>query len=194
MNSRRSSITFALATTILCGANTWADSLDEAKELEPRQVIYSVKLFEDPQDSFCNVRERNDGNGVVIQDSQFFGDVLKIMQKNRLVKVLCDPSLVTLSGQEGKLKIGGPDETGTLVQVMPTVHEGKIRTEMRVRIAEQRDSGQKVTEVDTGFDLAPGQTILIGGDQKIETQGTRSEAVPGKHRNIYLAVTADWVE
>jgi Flp pilus assembly secretin CpaC len=127
----------------------------------------------------------------VVDDGDAVLGVLEALQEDRLARVLAEPMLVTLSGRPAHCHVGGeipapvPQEDGTVavefreygtrIDLVPIVlGGGRIRLEVRVRVGEidpsrsvevqgQTCPGLKVREVDTGVEMAPGQTLILSG-------------------------------
>jgi len=128
--------------------------------------------------------------GIVKQDKRFLG-FLSALQKNQLVKVLAEPTLVTLSGRSASFRAGGEFPVvvpgalgtnsveyktyGTEVDFVPNVlANGRIRLEVRPKVSEL-DLAQttkvnkntmpslKVRQVDTGVEMQSGQTLALAG-------------------------------
>lgn len=128
--------------------------------------------------------------GVVNGNNAFFG-YLDALRQDNLLKILADPTLVTVSGRAASFNSGGeipipvPQSLGTIsiewkqygtqIDFVPIVlGNGKIRLEVRPRISELDDSravniqgtlvpGIKSRDADTGVELMAGQTLAIAG-------------------------------
>ncbi len=128
--------------------------------------------------------------GVVDGTSSFFG-VLEAMRQDQLMKILAEPTLVTVSGRPAFFQVGGefpilvPQSLGTVsieykkfgtqVDFVPLVlGNGRIRLEVRPRVSEIDNTrsvtldsatvpGLRTREVDTGVELNAGQTLAIAG-------------------------------
>lgn len=128
--------------------------------------------------------------GVVDGSSAFFG-VLEALRQDNLMKVLSEPTLVTVSGRPALFQVGGefpilvPQSLGTTsieykpygtqVDFVPIVlGNGKIRLEVRPRVSEIDNArsvttdgitvpGLRVRQVDTGVEMEAGQTLAIAG-------------------------------
>jgi pilus assembly protein CpaC len=125
--------------------------------------------------------------GVVDGNSAFFG-VLEAMRKDNMMKILSEPTLVTVSGRPAQFLSGGsvpvmtggglgiPANTeykdyGTQIDFVPIVlGNGKIRLEVRPEISEVDESRSlesqpafRVRKADTGVEMAAGQTLAIAG-------------------------------
>jgi len=129
----------------------------------------------------------------------FFG-VLEALRQDNLMKVLAEPTLVTVSGRPAFFQVGGefpiivPQSLGTVsieykrygtqVDFVPIVlGNGRIRLEVRPRVSEIDSSrsivinsttvpGLRVREVDTGVEMQAGQTLAIAGlvETRVEAQ------------------------
>ena len=123
--------------------------------------------------------------GIVDQSSGFFL-FISALQKNQLLKVLAEPTLVTVSGRPAYFLSGGempipiPQSLGTIsiqfrkfgtqVDFVPIVlGNGRIRLEVRPKISEIDNTigttlnnttvpGFRSREVDTGVEMMAGQT------------------------------------
>jgi pilus assembly protein CpaC len=127
---------------------------------------------------------------VVDGTSAFFG-VLEALRQDHLMKVLAEPTLVTVSGRPAFFQVGGefpilePQSLGTVtyafkkfgtqVDFVPIVlGNGRIRLEVRPRVSEIDNTrsvtinsttipGLRTREVDTGVEMTAGQTLAIAG-------------------------------
>ncbi|MCE9555966.1 MAG: pilus assembly protein N-terminal domain-containing protein [Planctomycetes bacterium] len=128
--------------------------------------------------------------GIVDGNNRFFG-FLEALRKDNLMKILAEPTVVTISGRAASFKVGGeipilvPQSLGTVsieyknygtqVDVVPIVlGNGRIRLEVRPRVSELDDTrgvvinniivpGIRIREVDTGVEMRSGQTMALGG-------------------------------
>lgn len=125
--------------------------------------------------------------GVVDGSSTFFA-VMEMMRRDNLMKILSEPTLVTVSGRPAQFLSGGsipvvtggglgiPANTeyrdyGTQVDFVPIVlGNGKIRLEVRPEVSEVDESRStdtapafRLRRADTGVELAAGQTLAIAG-------------------------------
>lgn len=131
--------------------------------------------------------------------------VLEALRADKLLKVLAEPTLVTLSGTRACFHVGGQYpitalkskgaadieylEYGTRMDLLATVLEDRtIRLEVRPRVAEidctqstkigeHAIPGLRVREIDTRVTMQSGQTLVIGG--LIERRTVKKEAEPG---------------
>jgi pilus assembly protein CpaC len=120
----------------------------------------------------------------------FFG-FIEALRDDNLMKVLAEPTLVTVSGRPAYFQVGGefpiliPQSLGTVsieykkfgtqVDFVPIVlGNGRIRLEVRPRVSEVDNTrsvvlnsavvpGLRVREVDTGVEMMAGQTLAIAG-------------------------------
>jgi len=127
---------------------------------------------------------------VVDGSSAFFG-VLEALRQDQLMKILAEPTLVTVSGRPAFFQVGGefpilvPQSLGTVsieykkfgtqVDFVPIVlGNGRIRLEVRPRVSEIDNTrsvtinsttvpGLRTREVDTGVEMTAGQTLAIAG-------------------------------
>ncbi len=128
--------------------------------------------------------------GIVSGNDAFFG-VLEALRRNNVVKVLAEPTLVTVSGRPAYFQVGGefpvliPQSLGTVsveykpygtqVDFVPIVlANGNIRLEVRPRVSEIDESRSVVLgsisvpalrtrTVDTGVEMRAGQVLAIAG-------------------------------
>jgi pilus assembly protein CpaC len=128
--------------------------------------------------------------GIVDGNNRFFG-FLDALRRNNLMKILSEPTVVTVSGRAACFKVGGeipilvPQSLGTVsieyknygtqVDVVPIVlGNGRIRLEVRPRVSELDDTrgvvinniivpGLRIREVDTGVEMRSGQTFALAG-------------------------------
>ncbi|HEY2826376.1 MAG TPA: pilus assembly protein N-terminal domain-containing protein [Pirellulales bacterium] len=129
--------------------------------------------------------------GVVRNNTAFFG-FLDALRREDLLKILSDPTLVTVSGRPAQFKVGGEipypanstlngvsvayKDTGITVDFVPVVlGNGNIRLEVRP-IDRELDPTQSfeiapgvespaftLRQVDTGVEMKAGQTLAIAG-------------------------------
>ncbi len=146
--------------------------------------------------------------GLIDGDSAFFGVIEALQQKN-VVRLVSDPTLVTVSGRPAFFNEGGefpiqvPQSLGTVtiewkkygtqMDFVPIVlGNGLIRLEVRPRISEIDPTlgttaqginvpALKTREVDTGVEMRAGQTLAIAGliQQRSELE-TRSVPLLGE--------------
>ncbi|NLX94662.1 MAG: histidine kinase [Rhodopirellula sp.] len=140
------------------------------------------------------------GFHVVDGSSAFFG-VLEALRQDNLMKVLAEPTLVTVSGRPAFFNVGGeipvlvPQSLGTVaiewkkfgtqVDFVPIVlGNGQIRLEVRPRVSEIDPTrsvtldtytipGLRVREVETGVEMKAGQTLAIAGLVQERTEAVR---------------------
>ncbi len=136
----------------------------------------------------------------VINGPDAFFAVLDALRQDSLMKILAEPTLVTVSGRPAFFQVGGEVPTlvpaglgvvsieykryGTQVDFVPIVlGNGRIRLEVRPRVSDI-DSARSITldgqtiyafntrEVDTGVELQAGQTLAIAGlvQHRLEAQ------------------------
>jgi pilus assembly protein CpaC len=153
---------------------------------------------------------------VVDGGSSFFG-VLEALRVNNLMKVLAEPTLVTVSGRPAFFQVGGefpilvPQSLGTVsieykkfgtqVDFVPIVlGNGNIRLEVRPRVSEIDNTrgvtlpgssttvpGLRVREVDTGVEMMAGQTLAIAGLVQTRVE-TTNRGLPWVSDVPYLGV------
>lgn len=127
---------------------------------------------------------------VVDGNNAFFG-VLDALRQDNLMKIMSEPTLVTVSGRPASFNSGGeipvpePQSLGTIsiawkkygtqIDFVPIVlGNGMIRLEVRPRVSELDTTqsltiggttvpGIKLREADTGVELRAGQTLAIAG-------------------------------
>ena len=132
-------------------------------------------------------------------DTQFFG-FLEALRKDDLVKLLSEPTLVTISGRAAKFNVGGEvpvpvpqsqgvttieyKEFGTSIDFVPIVlGNGSLRLEVKAAVSEVDTSlstfiaggtvpGFARRYADTGVEMKSGQTLAIAGlvYNKVEVQ------------------------
>ncbi len=128
--------------------------------------------------------------GVIGDDTTFFG-FIEALRRYDLMKVLAEPTLVTVSGRPAFFNSGGEfpiiipqslgtssiefKKFGTQIDFVPIVlGNGNIRLEVRPRVSEIDPTrsvtinsttvpGLRVREVDTGVEMKPGQTFALAG-------------------------------
>lgn len=142
--------------------------------------------------------------GIVDGSNSFFG-FLEALRRNNMVKILAEPTLVTISGRPASFNAGGEfpilipsglgttsiqfKEFGTRVDFVPIVlGNGNIRLETRPQVSEVDEArgvtinnitvpGLRSRWVDTAVEMRAGQTLALAG---LIQQRTESEvaAVP----------------
>jgi pilus assembly protein CpaC len=128
--------------------------------------------------------------GIVDNNVNFLG-VLEALRQNNVVKILAEPTMVTVSGRAAKFVVGGEfpilvpaglgtvsieyKTFGTVVDFVPIVlGNGRIRLEVRPTVSELDNSqgvtlnnttvpGLNVRQVDTGVEMSAGQTLALAG-------------------------------
>lgn len=128
--------------------------------------------------------------GVVDGNNSFFG-LIEALKQNNLVKVLAEPTLVTMSGRPASFNSGGEVPTlipgglgtitieyrefGTRVDFVPIVlGNGAIRLEVRPQVSELDQAngitvdntnvpGFRTRWVDTAVEMQAGQTLALAG-------------------------------
>ncbi len=137
----------------------------------------------------------------VINGSEAFFGVLEAMRHDQLLKIMAEPTLVTVSGRPASFNSGGefpiliPQSLGTVsvkykkygtqVDFVPIVlGNGRLRLEVRPRVSEidptlsvELDNSSipalKVREVETGVEMQAGQTLAIAGLVFSKTEAQR---------------------
>jgi pilus assembly protein CpaC len=137
--------------------------------------------------------------GVIGDNTTFFG-FIEALRRNDLVKVLAEPTLVTVSGRPAMFNSGGEipiiipqslgtssiefKKFGTQVDFVPIVlGNGAIRLEVRPRVSEINPAigisvagvtvpGFNERVVDTAVEMKPGQTLALAGlvQTKLESE------------------------
>ncbi|MCS7303838.1 MAG: type II and III secretion system protein family protein [Thermoguttaceae bacterium] len=157
---------------------------------------------------------------VVDGNSAFFG-VLEALRRDNLMKILAEPTLVTVSGRPAFFNVGGefpilvPESLGTVsiefkkfgtqVDFVPIVlGGGRIRLEVKPRVSEIDNTrsvsvqsltvpGLRVREVDTGVELMAGQTLAIAGLVQTRVEAQR-RGIPGIMELPYIGALFRKVE
>jgi pilus assembly protein CpaC len=139
--------------------------------------------------------------GVLGNNTSFFG-FIEALRRNDLIKVLAEPTLVTVSGRPASFNSGGEipiivpqslgtssieyKKFGTQVDFVPVVlGNGNIRLEVRPRVSELDPSrgisingitvpGFKERYVDTGVEMKPGQTLALAGLVQTKVESSNS--------------------
>ena len=127
----------------------------------------------------------------VVDDDDPVLQLIEALRKNKLLRVLAEPTLVTLSGRPASFHSGGEipvpvsredgtvaiqhREYGTRVDLVPiALGQGRIRLEVRARVSQidpsrtvevqgQSCPGLNVRQIDTAVELNAGQTLIISG-------------------------------
>jgi pilus assembly protein CpaC len=158
--------------------------------------------------------------GLVTGGDQFHG-FIEALRQNNLLKVLAEPTLVTVSGRAAFFNVGGeipipiPQSLGTIsieykkfgtqVDFVPIVlSNGNIRLEVRPRVSEIDNTrgvvinnitipGLRTREVDTGVEMRAGQTLAIAGLVQVRTE-SEQRGLPGLMDLPYLGAAFRRVE
>ncbi len=144
--------------------------------------------------------------------------LITALRQNNLIKVLAEPTLVTVSGRPASFQSGGefpivvPQSMGTqsveyrqfgtrLDCVAKVLDNGRIRLELRssvseldtsrsVTIQERTVPGLRTRSVDTAFEMDAGQTMVLSGlSQKRPNQTSDSDEV--EETSLLVTVTAN---
>ncbi|MCX7425036.1 MAG: type II and III secretion system protein family protein [Planctomycetia bacterium] len=127
----------------------------------------------------------------IIQPGGSFFGVLEALREDKLLKILAEPTLVTISGRPASFLVGGeipipvPQSLGTTtieykrygtqLDFVPIVlGNGKVRLEVRPKVSDldwanavvvngSTVPGLKSREVETGVEMNAGQTLAIAG-------------------------------
>lgn len=126
--------------------------------------------------------------GATIATWSVVNGFITALQKHGLIKVLAEPTLITVSGRPASVKIGGafpvivPDRSetlaveyrqfGTQLDCVAKVLDDRIRIELAATVSEIDDArsvvvngrsipGLRVRKIDTAVELKAGQTCLI---------------------------------
>lgn len=127
----------------------------------------------------------------VMNGANTFTGLIEALRQNNLVKVLSEPTLVTMSGRPASFLVGGEfpilvpagianatiefKEFGTRVDFVPIVlGDGRLRLEVRPVVSEIDESrsvtvnsftvpGLRTRRVDTGVEMEAGQTLALAG-------------------------------
>ncbi|MGM0488496.1 MAG: type II and III secretion system protein family protein [Planctomycetota bacterium] len=142
----------------------------------------------------------------IVNGSQAFFGFIEALRENKLLKVLAEPQLVTVSGQVASFNSGGEfpvpipqslgtttieyREYGTRVDFVPIVlGNGNIRLEVRPRVSELDTArgtqvngelvpGFNVRWVDTAVEMKAGQTLALAGLIQQRTEAY-NRGIPG---------------
>ncbi len=134
----------------------------------------------------------------IINGSNSFVTMIEALKQDDILKVLAEPTLVTVSGRPASCNVGGevayPQPTGfgnisvafrpfgTQIDFVPIVlGNGGVRLEVRPRVSEVDQTlgttingtsvpGFRVREADTGVEMKFGQTLAIAGLLSQETE------------------------
>jgi len=146
--------------------------------------------------------------------SAFFG-VLDALRQDNLLKIMAEPTLVTVSGRAASFNSGGtiflpvpqslgttslqPYDYGTSIEFVPIVlGNGKIRLELRPKVSELDYAnsitisgttvpGTKERKADTGVEMMAGQTLAIAGLVQTRTEA-ENHGLPWISEVPYLGV------
>ena len=145
----------------------------------------------------------------IVDDGDPVLGIFEALRQDKLLRVLAEPTLVTVSGRPAYFHVGGEfpapvpqgdgtvaieyREYGTRVDLVPIVFgKGRIRLEFRTRVGEidpsrtvevegQSCPGLNVREIDTGVELNAGQTLIIGGLVQSRAAEPVAEAAEESH-------------
>lgn len=143
--------------------------------------------------------------------------LIAALQQQDLVKVLAEPTLVTVSGRPASFRTGGefpivvPQSLGTqsveyrqygtrLDCVANVLDSGRIRLELRANVSELDPSrsvvihdtpvpGLRSRSVDTAVEMAAGQTVVLSGMRQSRPKQA-GDAAPDEETSLLVAVTA----
>ncbi len=149
---------------------------------------------------------------------EVINELIEALRKHELVKVLAEPSLVTVSGRPATFQSGGefpitvPQSLGTqtveyrqfgtrLDCLVDELDNGRIRLELRATVSEIDTSrsvmiqhtsvpGLRTRQIDTAVELDAGQTIVLSGmtQQRVNPTGDSAEL---EETALLVTVTAD---
>ncbi len=150
--------------------------------------------------------ERKSLKFALVDDDQALLATLEALREDKLLRVLAERTLVTVSGRPAFCHVGGEVPVlnfqgqgalaveykgyGARVDLLPLVlPSGRIRMEARVRVSElDRANGVEVDgqtvhafkthEVDTGVEMEADQTLIIAGLVQRRIDAAREEAAP----------------
>jgi Flp pilus assembly secretin CpaC len=137
-----------------------------------------------------------------VSDGNHVQGVFAALREDKLLKVLAEPTLMTLSGRTAVLEVGDvpvpkkqPDgsvtiehRSATMMRVTPEVLGNRVRLAIHCRLAKLDPShtlrvGQEtvpcvpILEFDTGAELASGQTLVLAGPMQARTE-SQQRGVP----------------
>ena len=135
-----------------------------------------------------------------ISDGSEAHGLFAALREDKLLKVLAEPTLVTLSGrravfESGVVPVPKPQtdgsvaiehESGTMVEVTPEVLGDRVLLAIHgrltaldlahtVRVGHESVPGVRVLEFKTGAELASGQTLVLAGPTQVRVEETRNE-------------------
>jgi hypothetical protein len=180
---------------------------------DPRRVLIHLTAIEAAGDKLRHLGVGWDGNLLtlhggtvnVVNRGDVLFNALDALRKANLVKILAEPTLVTVSGRMVSFREGGAvpapavgdgksiaDLTtyGTEVNLLPTIlGNGRLRIELHAKLSEldlrqtvDRRSmsvpGVTTREIETGVELQPGQTLALRGN--VLHRATEKPEVNGK--------------
>ncbi len=180
------------------------------------QVVSPVPTAQTPITSVVNTLTQGTVSlGVLNQFNNGFFGFIQFLQRNNLLKVLAEPTLVTTSGRPayflsgGEMPIPVPQSLGTIsiqfrkfgtqVDFVPIVlGSGRIHLEVRPKISEIDPTvsitlngstipGFRTRECDTGVEMNAGQTLALAGLLQTDVQ-SQVQGVPYLMDIPYLGV------
>lgn len=90
-----------------------ADVEAESADPDAPMIAYRIQVIEDPHNNLAEFESlRRDGGPTLIGDSETTLAALRILRKNKLIKVLADPQLMCALGQTGQIAVGSEIERG----------------------------------------------------------------------------------
>jgi Flp pilus assembly secretin CpaC len=154
----------------------------------------------------------------VLGQTDAFHGFLGALKQNNIAKVLAEPSIVVLSGRPASINIGGEIplpakagansqtefvSAGTQVDVVANaIGNNRVRLDLRMRVSGTEGARTimidgtptpilNVRQIDTGMELAFGQSAVFGGMVQVRTETIETEAgrtsVPVETELLFIA-------
>ncbi len=191
-----------MPTAMPCRTLTAAPAVAPPRSMPQKQVALHVKVVEvslsklkqlgfDIMTAPAAGETGGDGANVTLGHLKAIAGLMKALERENMVKVLAEPTIVLVSGRPVTFKSGGtmampvvqPDksidtryqEFGTQINAsIMLLDEHRVRVEIRPRITQLCPAlghaangtsipGFVVDEIDTGFEMELGKTALLGG-------------------------------
>ena len=165
-----------------------------------RKLGFDLSAISGLPDAKPNAPRKDSGTRIV--DGQQAQRLLDALRKENLCKVLSEPTLTTISGKTATVLVGSEvpiprskadgttsityEHCGTRCTVTPEVLSGRqVRLEVHLRVSELAPGqgvrvgkevmpGLNASEVQTGFELQSGQTMVLSGMSRTRTETQRN--------------------
>ena len=124
------------------------------------QIVYRVQVLEDPHDNLAELGSLRDG--FLAGDKETLLGAVRILKKNKLVRVLAQPTLAATAGQEVQLRVGSEtpsgDFQGTELKIKGATWSDAIQLDLALTV----EYDQKKFEIDASAIVDRGETVVFG--------------------------------